>query len=143
MEDDASRASVLDSLVNKLAWARKSEKDAVERRQELEQAIVILVSGKDEGVTHELTDKWDISVTRKLNRKLNEDEWAKIAPSVPAGLEPVKTKLELDIKKYKAIETANPDLYATVSRAVTITPAKASVAVKSLKEVESGNHKGW
>lgn len=127
----AEKPQDLHQLCAALVRAKQVEEDAKSDRMALENAIDELVGGsKTEGTIRYQAGEYEAVVVRKINHKLDERTWAEIADRVPGGLEPVKLKMELDVKKYKAIELANPALFALVSRAVTVTPAKTSVKIE-------------
>ena len=90
---------------------------------------------KEEGASVTKTRYYKCTCTGKLTRKLDLAAWENVCEDVPEDLRPIKTKIEVDLKKLRAIENANPELYKFLveeSRVITSTPAKTSIKVEIL-----------
>lgn len=124
----------LDVLCKQYFYAKQAEADFKKRRIALEEEIARRIATKDEGAEHVQTELFKVTITSKLTRALDEKEWDRIKQNVPDGMSPVRYKPELDLKKFRAIEAANPALFAMVSRAVSARPAKATVKVEQIME---------
>jgi hypothetical protein len=124
----------LENLCEQLHRAKQLEKDMKQERIRLEQEITAIVATKMEGTDKMAAGKFQVTVASKLTHRLDLREWANIEGSMPEGLSPLVYKPSLDLKKYRAIETANPALFAMVSRAVTTKPAKALVKVEHIEQ---------
>jgi len=124
----------LENLCGKLHRAKQREADVKQERVRLEKEIAAIVATKMEGTDKVVAGMFQVTVASKLTHRLDLKEWAKIEGSIPEGLSPLVYKPSLDLKKYRAIEAANPALFAMVSRAVTTKSAKASVKVEQIEQ---------
>lgn len=110
--------------------ARQVEREANERRVELEEELIALVGAREEGSkTHTIGD-FKITITGKLNRKIDWEIFDdSIASHIPESLQPVKIKRELDETGVKYLANNEPQLYKLLSKALTIKPAKTAVTI--------------
>ena len=125
----------LDKLCHAHQQATEEEKKAKSRRLDIEGLIVAISDVKEEGASVTKTRYYKCTCTGKLTRKLDLAAWENVCEDVPEDLRPIKTKIEVDLKKLRAIETANPELYKFLveeSRVITSTPAKTSIKVEIL-----------
>ena len=113
---------------------KESERIAQEARYLIEEEIAELLPGPDEGTESTEDSGLKISVTRKLTRSIDMDSYEEVKDLIPKGLSPVKFKADLDLKKYRAIEEANPDLFKVCQKFVSVKPAKVSIKVEEVKE---------
>lgn len=79
--------------------------------------------------------EFKISLTAKLDRKLDESAYLNIEEHLPPDMRPVRTKLELDVKGLKWLEEHEPDYYAIVAPCVTTKPAKTAVKIEFIGEL--------
>lgn len=121
------------------AWreAKAAEDGARQRRVELETQILELAGVKEEGSQHVDTAYFRVTTVGKLTRSLDAAAWEAIRGDVPADLAPVDYKPSLDLKKLRAIETANPELYQKIAQCISTKPAKPSIKVDLLDLVAS------
>lgn len=120
----------LEALAAEWRAAKKAENDARNQRVDIESRIIELTGHKEEGSqTHEAGD-WKVSVTGKLNRKLDPAKWAEIEDSIPEDLRPVRYNPSLDTKGLRYLEQNEPDVYKRVAQAIETKPAKPAVEVK-------------
>lgn len=119
-----------EQIVEDLFQARLDEKQANERRVQLEQELIALVGAKDEGSqTHDIGD-YKVTVTGKLIRKIDWDTFDKlVASKIPASLHPVKVVREEDIAGIKYLANNEPKMYAILAKALTVKPAKTAVSI--------------
>ena len=117
-------------IANELFEAREAEKQANERRVELEEELIALLGQKEEGSqTHEVGD-YKVTITGKLIRKVDWDLYDKsIAAKIPESLQPVKVKRELDDSGVKYLANNEPQIYRLLAKALTIKPAKTAVNI--------------
>jgi len=117
-------------IVQGIIDAKNAEDAAKKQRIELEEELVNLVGKKDEGSqTHKIGD-YKVTITGKLTRSLDKKVWADIEQSIPHALRPVEYKPSLDTKGLKYLEDNEPEVFRTVSSAVTVKPAKTAVSIK-------------
>jgi hypothetical protein len=117
-------------IANELFEAREAEKQANERRVELEEELIALLGQKEEGSqTHEVGD-YKVIITGKLIRNIDWDMYDKaIAAKIPESLQPVKVKRELDDSGVKYLANNEPQIYRLLAKALTIKPAKTAVKI--------------
>ena len=117
-------------IAHELFEAREAEKQANERRVELEEELIALLGQKEEGSqTHEVGD-YKVTITGKLIRKVDWDLYDKsIAAKIPESLQPVKVKRELDDSGVKYLANNEPQIYRLLAKALTIKPAKTAVKI--------------
>jgi len=107
--------------------AKNQEVAANKRRLEIEEEILSLVTSKTEGSESYQVGPYKVTLTGRLNRKVDWDMVENLG--VPSALNPVKHKLELDLKGLRYLESNEPEIYKTFCKAMTIEPAKTSVTV--------------
>ena len=93
-------------------------------------AIVKLVGKQREG-SHSLHNGvFKVTTTGKMNRKILADELAEIHEHIPEVLSPFEFKPSLNLKKLRALEIANPELYKYCCRAIEETVGATAVKVE-------------
>lgn len=112
----------------------KEERAKAERLAAEETLLDLLDFDKLEGSSTSKTEDglWKVTLTAKLDRKLDEDAWRLVEERIPAELRPVKAKLELDLKGLKWLEANEPEIYALLAPCLTVKPAKTAVKVEFL-----------
>ena len=117
-------------IAQELYEARQVEREANERRVQLEEELIALVGAREEGSkTHTIGD-FKVTITGKLNRKIDWEIFDdSIASQIPESLQPVKVKRELDDAGVKYLANNEPQLYKLLSKALTIKPAKTAVTI--------------
>lgn len=117
-------------IAQELYEARQVEREANERRVQLEEELIALVGAREEGSkTHTIGD-FKVTITGKLNRKIDWEIFDdSIASQIPESLQPVKIKRELDEAGVKYLANNEPQLYKLLSKALTIKPAKTAVTI--------------
>lgn len=131
MNGQAARSPEM--VASELLKAKRFEDAATERRIELEREIIELLGIRDEGsMTHKIGDGFKVVITAKKSRKMDWDMLDAIPLSkLPESLRPVKVKRELDERGVKYLRDNEPELYAVLSPALTVTPTKPQVIVTS------------
>ena len=127
----------IDLLAVKLEAIKDAENRLKTQRIRLENDIAGMVATKLEGTDTVKTGLYKIKVTSKITREIDAVEWDLIKGDIPDYLSPVVMKPSLVMKKYRAIEEANPLLFNLISRAITSKPAKASVEVTRMIDEEA------
>ena len=108
--------------------ARQNMRDVVN------QQIVEIAGAQREGSQSMYNGFFRIVTTGKVNRKLCADELAEIIDHIPEALSPFEFKPTLNLKKLRALEMGNPELYKYCCRAIEETNAKPSVKVEGEDE---------
>lgn len=122
----------LDELCENWVLLKDAENKAKDERLQVEAAICELVDVPTEGTNTTTTALFKCKTVGKLKRKLDVKAWAKIEKDVPEHLRPVRHKVEIDLKKLKAIESANPDVWRVVAQAITSEQGKTSINIEVL-----------
>ena len=107
--------------------AKNDEIAANKRRVEIEEELAGFLSHKAEGATSHQIGPYKVTLTGRLNRKVDYDVLEKL--NIPAALLPIKYKPELELKGVRYLEDNEPEVFKTFSKAMTIEPAKLSVTV--------------
>ena len=112
---------------------KQAESEANESRVEIERQIIQLTGFvKLEGSQSVKNNDFKISLTAKLDRKLDVAAYLLIESQLPEDMRPVKVKTELDLTGIKWMEKNEPELAKLVTNCVTTKPAKTSVKVEFL-----------
>lgn len=114
-----------------LMAARSLEKAATEQRVAIEEELIGLLGAKAEGADTHNIGPYKVTITGKLNRKLDLKKFDQIADRIPPVLHPVKVRRELDVTGIKYLVNNEPEIYAMLanSGALTVEPAKTSVTI--------------
>ncbi len=125
----------LDNLCIQLREFKKLESDARDARIALEEQVTTLLGDKEEGTVSEKTEQFKVSITYGLTRKIDEKVWNEVKDSIEESLRSVihyVEKPELDLKGLRWLKANRPDVFATVSQALTVSPRKPTVKVEVL-----------
>ena len=107
--------------------AKKEEIAANKRRLEIEEEILSHLTSKDEGSESHQIGPYKVTLTGRLNRKVDFDMLPKLG--ISEDMLPLKQKPELDLKGLRYLESNEPETYKIFCEALTIEPAKTSVTV--------------
>lgn len=121
----------LDQLAVEWAAAKEREDEARLERIKVEEQILALHPAKPEGSETLVTPGGaKVTLTGKLSYKVDLAKLQALVASWPEDTRPIKTKVEADESKLKAIRTGAPKLWATIAPAVETKPAKTGVVIK-------------
>ena len=121
----------LDQLAVEWAAAKEREEEARLERIKVEEQILALHPAKEEGSETLLTPGGaKVTLTGKLSYKVDLAKLQQLVASWPEDTRPIKTKVEADESKLKAIRSGAPKLWAAIAPAVETKPAKTGVAIK-------------
>ena len=122
-----------DQLATRWLELKKAEKCVQDMRYEVE-AMLHFKNINDErleGTITTETETYKIKETRKLTTKVDAVKYEMVKDQL-GSISPVKFKPELDVKLYKSIEKANPDLYKLCQSFVSVKPAKPSFTIDKI-----------
>lgn len=129
-----TKAPTLDTLAAAWIQSKAMEDRARKQRLDIEQSIVSLVQSKDEGSVSAEAGALAVSVTFKLNRKVDADAlkcaWSGLPPTVQDAF---SWKPDVSLSQLRALEKAAPNDYGLALQFITTTPAKPAVTVKEAK----------
>lgn len=121
----------LDQLATLWHQAKAQEDAAREQRIDIEQKILALHPAKEEGSeTFETPAGVKITLVGKVSYKADVDQLIALTGSWPAEIKPIRTKVEADEARLKAIRQHRPDLWQAIAAAVETKPAKTGVSIK-------------
>lgn len=121
----------LAAAVHAYIAAKRDEDLAKKHRLELEERILALTPAKEEGSQTIEVGGYKLTTTGKLTYKCDDVKaLAEACAGWPANMVPVKTEIKLDETGCKWLRANDPDTWASLSRHITVAPAKTSVAVK-------------
>jgi hypothetical protein len=116
----------LENLAVALYDAKKAEYAAKEVRVAIEEQIAELVDAPENGSI--TVDAGSLKVTVKRGYSYKADVQAILGLGLADP--PLKTKIELHEKAYEEIRESDSNLFAKLSRFVTVTPRKVAVMLK-------------
>lgn len=125
--------------INQLAQAwldAKDEEDAaILRRRQIGNLIAAAIPGDDDKTAYFKTDFAKVSVTRKLNRKVDAATLGAAWESLPANVQATfKWSAEINTKHLRALQELNAPELAEASKYFTTKPAAASVTVERIQQ---------
>lgn len=111
--------------------AAKAEETATnKKRVAIEQQIITLLGALEHGSqTHDQGD-FKITITGKLNYKADFPVLDEALKNISPNLHPVKIERKLDDRGLRYLQSNEPEIFAQIAHAITITPAKTSVTIK-------------
>lgn len=127
----------IEQLSQEWLEAKHAEVQALEKRREIEEEILSMIQTRDEGTTSETMGSLKLSVTFKMDRKVDangvQEVWNMLPPLVQ---EAFIWKPDLVLRHARAIESANPEAYKILAQFITVKPARPSVKVEQKQEEE-------
>lgn len=114
-------------LCNEWQFYKTQEQDAKNKRVAVEDALVYHAPEIEEGTNHLDSEHYKVTVSHKLNRKLDYEAYQAIEGSLPEGVRCVDLKPAINLKKLRALEMVDPNLSAQF---ITTSPAKPSVKIE-------------
>lgn len=122
----------LDDLATQWFNTKAKESQLEAQRVEIEKQICALTQSKAEGSKTDKTEKWKVTTTGKMTRKIDVEGFDAIAHQIPAEFHPIKTTRALDEKGLTWLKENRPAIYDLVVPLVTTTPAKTAVKCEPL-----------
>ena len=124
---------MIEQLKAKLAKLKAEEAAVRAERIKTEQEIVGLLA--DELKEHGTTNIHGLKIVTGYNRKWDQEQLAElVARQIPIKLFPFKTEYKEDRAKSKYIENNEPEVWAEIQKALTLTPKKPSVSIIEQKQ---------
>lgn len=122
----------IDTLARDWLEAKRAEAEAQKRRYAIEAQMCEALEVPDEGSkTHKL-DRYKVTVTQPVTRKLDEAVWFQVKDKLPEHLHPVKVKLEADATGCKYLANKEPKLWRAVAKAFETKPGKVGFKVEEI-----------
>jgi len=121
----------IDKLANDWRSAKQREDLARNDRIAIEQQIIEMRPVKEEGaMTIHTPLGSSITLVGKVTYKCNIEALVALTSSWPEDIRPIKTKVEADETKLKALRADVPKLWAQIAPAIETKPAKTGVSIK-------------
>tara|TARA_R110000868_G_scaffold39383_1_gene137274 strand:- start:7955 stop:8338 length:384 start_codon:yes stop_codon:yes gene_type:complete len=121
----------MDQLAVEWATAKEREDDAKGQRIAVEEKILRLHPAKPEGSESFATPGGaKVTLTGKVTYKCDIDRLIALTGAWPDDVRPVRTKVEADETRLRAIRAESPRLWAQIAAAVETKPAKTGVSIK-------------
>ena len=132
----AARNRTPEIIAAELMAAKAAENAANAARIEFEQEFIAAVAfDKTEGSQTFNEGAYKVTLTAKLDRKASDlDDFIAAAKKLPADLQPLKIKTEIDVAGLKYLQTEQPDLYKIVAKFLVTKPAKTGVVIVKTEE---------
>ena len=121
-------------VAEELIAAKAAEARAAKNRISLEEELISLLGAREEGAQTHALDGFKVTIEGKLSRKVDWKLFDQIAAKLPEDLVPVKVKRELDATGVKYLQNNEPQIYAKIAKALTVSPAKTAVTVTRIEE---------
>lgn len=112
--------------------AKQEEDYARARRLEIESQMIGAIDIPAEGSRTHKVERYKITVTQPVSRKVDMAEWVKVGLDLPESLRPIKTKIEADPAGCKYLAENQPNVWARISSAFTTTPGKVGFKVEEI-----------
>lgn len=127
-----AKTPTIEQLAQDYISAKAAESTANKARIAIEEQLIAALGAKEEGATTtELTNGLKVTITGKLTYKADMPMLMQIAGALPENLRPIKTEVKLDETGAKYLKNNEPEIWAMLAPAITIAPAKTSVAIKA------------
>lgn len=122
----------IDTLAAQLQAEKIEEAQATARRVATEQRLVELVGHKEEGDQRTAGHEWKVITTGVLNRKFDDAALSALREAMPAALfeQCVRYKPEPITAGLRYLRNNEPEAYALIAQALTVTPGKVGVRVE-------------
>lgn len=129
----------IDDAAALLHLAKLNEQRAAEARIEAERALIALLPTKDEGSVSMTGESYKVSITYGVNRTIDQAVVSQLYadPNLRWGAErmfPMAPKL--DTKELRYFQANEPALYAFLAQAITAKPAKPSVKLEPIAQMQ-------
>jgi len=121
----------IDQLATEWAIAKDREDAAKAERISVEEKLLKLHPAKEEGSESFSTPAGaKITLTGRVTYKVDIDKLIALTGAWPDDVRPVKTKVEADETRLKAIRAESPKLWGEIAAAVETKAAKTGVSIK-------------
>ena len=127
----------IDKLAAELYRARQSLKKTGDLISVLqEQLAEAIAADKDEGSKTQTTEHWKITVTKKLNRRVIEEDLENALNQLPQPLvnRLIHWKPALDLKEWRYVQDNEPEYALALADNIETKPGKPYVTVKPAGE---------
>ncbi|MFA5650376.1 MAG: hypothetical protein WC914_04480 [Proteiniphilum sp.] len=115
--------------------ALKHQRDDINSQMSaLAQELAGQLEHPDEGSKTHILDGYKVTVTARVNRRVDVKKWHAIREGIPRSLWPVREKLEADPKGCRYLAENSPETWAVVAAAITEKPGAPGIQVVEVSE---------
>lgn len=126
----------IDNLAAQWEAAKLEEARAIAARIGIEQRMTEVLGVREEGAQQHRGEHYKVTITGVLNRKFDEAALSAVAGRIPTPLllQAVRYKPEPITAGLRYLRNNEPETYAVLAEALTVTPGKPSVKVEAVQE---------
>lgn len=124
--------NTIDTLAAALEAAKTEEARATQARLEAEAALIDALGVKDEGAQTHRGESYRVTITGVINRRIDPAALSALADRIPTPLllQAVRYKPEPIAAGIRYLRNNEPETYAVLAEALTVTPGKPQVRVE-------------
>ena len=127
-----AKQPTVEQLAQDYIAAKAAEAAANKARVAIEEQLIAALGAKEEGAsTTELANGLKVTITGKLSYKADMPLLLQLAGALPENLRPLKVETKLDETGAKYLKNNEPEIWSMLAPAITVAPAKTSVAIKA------------
>lgn len=135
-EQAGSDQPTLAQLCAAFAQAKAEETRAADLRKELAALIQNMTGHTAESSKTYKDGDWKVSIKQPVNRTMDWAAWEIVKKDIPEEFWPIEMKPCIDEKGVKWIKDNDPEIYQTLSGAMTTKPGAVSVTVTRIEPKE-------
>ena len=125
----------LENLSASWLAAKAEEQEANKNRINIEKDILAILRPNAEGrMSLKLGSGYKLTLDSKMIYKGDFDKLEAMSENWPAEYQVVRVKKDLNETKLKEIRTYRPEVWLRMSEAITMKPAKVSVAIERIED---------
>ena len=128
--------TTLSQLAEAYEQAKEEEARAASLRRELAAQIQHMTGHTTESSKTYKDGDWKVVVKQPVNRTMDWAAWETVKQDIPEELWPIEMKPCIDEKGVKWIKDNDPEIYQTLSGAMTSKPGAVSVTVTRIEPKE-------
>jgi hypothetical protein len=128
----------IDEAAAVLTLARMQSKRAKEAEDDAFAELVALLPKQDEGTVKLTGESYKVAIEYGMNRTIDAAALAAIKDSVPVALfeQAIDYAPKLKLPGLRYLQSNEPDAYALLAQAITARPAKPSVKVEAIEQMQ-------
>jgi len=128
----------IDEAAAVLTLARMNAKRAKEAEDAAFAELVALLPKQDEGTVKLTGESYKVAIEYGMNRTIDAAALAAIKDSVPVALfeQAIDYAPKLKLPGLRYLQANEPDAYALLAQAITARPAKPSVRIEAIEQMQ-------
>ena len=128
------------TVASDLLWAKAEEEKAKQERLELERELLEVIGDSEYGTETHNIENYKIKVIAKVSRTVDPQMWASVTDNLseddfPVEMNPIsiEEKYKVSSPKCRELQKYRPELFATLSRAITTTKNKSTITIEKVE----------